>query len=246
MMKKYELMKDDNICVSGKTLYRIRALVNFDRVRAGDIGGYVEGEHNLSNAGNAWICGDAQVFENARVSDNALVCDHARIFGNADVSGNTWIIDDARVYGNALASGNAIISDNAQIYGEAQAYDNARIYGDAQVFGEVLVRDDAQVYGSAQVCGDAWVYGKALVCGGAAISKTDHIVVVGPIGIRDDYTTFFRNNKNGITVTCGCFTGDIDQFLKWVSATHGDSKHAVVYKLAAELAQKQIALEAEE
>lgn len=70
--KKYEMLQDQTIEWCGRTLYRIRALRDFGNVRAGDVGGYIECERNLSQDGNTWVCGDA------RVSDNALVC------GNAD------------------------------------------------------------------------------------------------------------------------------------------------------------------
>ena len=43
-MKKYELMQDDTIQISGETLYRIRALRDFWGVRAGEIGGYIAKE----------------------------------------------------------------------------------------------------------------------------------------------------------------------------------------------------------
>lgn len=66
-MKKYELVLDDTIQVLGETLYRIRALRDFGGVRAGDIGGYIAKEKNLSHDRNAWVYGDAQVSGDARV-----------------------------------------------------------------------------------------------------------------------------------------------------------------------------------
>ena len=77
--KKYELLQDQTIEWRGRTLYRIRALRDFGAVHAGDVGGYIECERNLSQDGNAWVSGDA------RVSDNALVCGDACVYGNTDV-----------------------------------------------------------------------------------------------------------------------------------------------------------------
>ena len=65
-MKKYELT-DESILIDGCSIYRIKALKDFGRVKAGDLGGFVEREKNLSHEGDCWVCGDAQVFENARV-----------------------------------------------------------------------------------------------------------------------------------------------------------------------------------
>ena len=63
-MKKYELTTDTKI-VLGKKLFRIKALVSFGNVKAGDLGGYVERENNLSHEGKAWVSGDAKVFGDA-------------------------------------------------------------------------------------------------------------------------------------------------------------------------------------
>ena len=71
-MKKFELTNDTKI-VFGKKLFRIKALVSFGNVKAGELGGYVEKEENLSHDGNAWVYGNARVCGNARVYDNARV-----------------------------------------------------------------------------------------------------------------------------------------------------------------------------
>ena len=115
--KKYELTDEFIEHWSGKKLYRIRALVSFGVVVAGQLGGFVESEKNLgqSLSGDAWVSG------NAEVSGDALVS------GNAKVSGNAWVSGDARVSGDAEVSG------------------NARVYGDALVSGDALVRSYAVI-----------------------------------------------------------------------------------------------------
>ena len=105
-MKKYELTSETKVFL-GKTLYRIKALVQFGNVNAGDLGGWIEKEENLSQSGNAWVYGDA------RVSGNAWVYGDARVSGNAEVSGNARVSGDARVYGDARVSGNAWVYGNA-------------------------------------------------------------------------------------------------------------------------------------
>ena len=70
MMKKFELMTESKMNVFGKTLFRIRALVDFSFVKAGDVGGWIEEEGNLSQSGNAWVYGDARVYGNAEVCGN--------------------------------------------------------------------------------------------------------------------------------------------------------------------------------
>ena len=102
------------------------------------------------------------------------------------------------------------------------------------------MKNDAWVYGNAEVYGDAKVYGNAKVCGAAEIYKINHFLAVGPIGSRDDFTTFYRDKNKEITVKCGCFLGKIDEFLEKVQQTHGSSRHAAAYRAAAELAKTQI------
>ena len=99
--------------------------------------------------------------------------------------------------------------------------------------------------GKAWVCGDAEVWGNAEVWDNAEVFSASHVLVIGAIGSRDDFTTFFRDKDNEITVKCGCFLGKIDKFLEKVTQTHGDSKYALVYRAAVEVARLQIDLSGE-
>nr|DAD90121.1 MAG TPA: Putative transferase, nesg, ydcK, Structural Genomics.38A [Siphoviridae sp. ctnN38] len=117
--------------------------------------------------------------------------------------------------------------------------------GKAWVWGNAKVCGDAKVWGNAKVCGDAEVCGDAKVCGDAEVFSASHVLVIGAIGSRDDFTTFFRDKDNEITVKCGCFLGKIDKFLEKVTQTHKDSKYAFVYRAAVEVAKLQIDLSLE-
>ena len=75
-MKKYELT-DETLKIGEITLHRIKAVVAFAGVSAGETGGWVEKEENLDQAGDAWVYGDAMVYGAARVSGEA------RVFGDA-------------------------------------------------------------------------------------------------------------------------------------------------------------------
>ena len=128
MSKKYELTNETKTLADGTVLHRIRALMEprFG-VEAGELGGFVEGENNLSQDGDAWVYGDACVSGNAWVSGNACVSGYAKVYGNAKVSGDAWVSGDAKVYGDAWVYGNAKVSDYAEVYG------NAKVSGDAEV-----------------------------------------------------------------------------------------------------------------
>ena len=128
-MKKYELTSETKDFM-GRTLYRIRALVSFGDVRAGDLGGWVEAEKNLGQDGNAWVYGNAEVYGNARVFGDA------RVYGNAEVYG------DARVYGNAEVYG------NARVFGDARVYGNAWVDKTGAIFwiGAIGSRNDTTTF----------------------------------------------------------------------------------------------------
>ncbi|MCI9078318.1 MAG: hypothetical protein HFH68_05240 [Lachnospiraceae bacterium] len=175
-------------------LNRIRALKDFGNVKAGDIGGWIECEKNLSQKGDAWVGGDAKVYGNAIVRDNAKVYDNAKVCGNA------------KVY------------DNAIVYDSAKVYDNAKVCGSAKVCGNAIVRDNAIVY------------------------MPNHVLVIGAIGSRNDFTTFYRGRDGQIMVRCGCFGGTLDTFLRVVDKTHGSNHYADVYRAAAKVAELQINL----
>jgi len=69
MEKKY-ILTDDVIDFNSHTLHRIKAVRDFDCVKAGDLGGFIESEKNLDHDGDAWLTGDAWVYE---PSDIALI-----------------------------------------------------------------------------------------------------------------------------------------------------------------------------
>ena len=71
-MKKFELTSEFITNIFGTKLFRIKALIEFGNVKAGELGGFVEKEENLNHEGNAWVYG------------NARVCGDARVYGNAD------------------------------------------------------------------------------------------------------------------------------------------------------------------
>ena len=98
--RHYKLIDQTTTAPDGSTLYRIRALrdLPWHGVKAGDLGGYVAGTHNL--AGNGWVSDRGQVFGDADVSrrDHVLTISsassegsHATLFRTAD--GGHLLID---------------------------------------------------------------------------------------------------------------------------------------------------------
>ena len=130
---------------------------------------------------------------------------------------------DAWVSGNARVFGDAWVSGNASVFGDA------RVSGDAWVFGDARVSGDAWVSGNASVFGDAWVSGEA------KIHEPSDIALIKGFGSEFRATSFFRCVDGFVRCQCGCFYGTIDEFRSKVRETHGDSKYAKEYLMAADL-----------
>ena len=103
-MKKYELTTE-TLQFAGRILHRIKAVKDFDFIQAGEFGGWIEKEENLSQDDNAWIYYNAMVFGNANVFGNAKVYGYAKVYDNANID------DYAEVYGMAVIKGDAKVHD---------------------------------------------------------------------------------------------------------------------------------------
>lgn len=165
---KYELT-NSMTSSGGRILYRIKALKDFGDVKAGDLGGYVESEDNLSHEGTCWIYDNAKVYDNAYVSRSATIYDNAKVYNNAVVSdeasvfGHAQVSDDAGVFEKAKVFDSAKVFGCAEVYDTAKVFDSARVFARANIYGSASVFGYAKVYGNGMVCGDAKVFGKAEV-----------------------------------------------------------------------------------
>ena len=107
--RHYELT-DETIEFDGHTLHRIRCTEDFLNITKGTLGGFVEGYENLCD--EAWVDGDAKVY------DGALIDGQAFVANNACVSHHAQISDKAVVGGKASVSGDTVfIGGNVRIYG---------------------------------------------------------------------------------------------------------------------------------
>ena len=197
-MKKYELTTE-TLQFAGRTLHRIKAVKDFDSIKAGEFGGWIENEKNLSQDDNAWIYGNAMVFDNAKVYGNANVSGNAKVYGNANISYY------AKVYGNANVFGNANVSDYANVFGNAEVYDYANVSDYAKVYG------NAEVYGNANISYYAKVYGNAVIKGDAIVhDAVDYIVFKNFWSSGRYFTWTSSNNKWSV----GCFYGTGEELIK--------------------------------
>lgn len=185
MSKKYEMLDDFKVHM-GKKLYRIVALKDIERygVKAGDLGGWIEKEENLSQSGDCWVGG------------NAMVYDDAQVFSDA------WIYDDA------------VICECALVHGEAYVYDNAVINGKAHVLDKAHVYDNAVIRDCAIVSGNVWVFDRTVICGNAEVYKDTDYLYLNSFGTIKDIATAFRCKDNLIKIKSGslyCAIGDFKE-----------------------------------
>lgn len=205
-MKKFELTTEC-ITVCGEKLFRIRAILPFENIEAGELGGYIAKEENLDHDGTAWVAENAHVFGNARVS------------GNARVAGNAYVFENAHVAGNAYVGGRSCVFDNAHVAGNARATENAHVCGDAYVVGNACACGNVHVAGNALVAGNARVSGESYVVGTACVVRDADYASVKGFGRMHRHTTFFRCADGIVRVRCGCFYGQIPEFRERVKNT---------------------------
>ena len=191
-MKKYELTTE-TLQFAGRTLHRIKAVKDFGSIQAGEFGGFIEKEENLSQDDNAWIYYNAMVFDNANV------------FGNAKILGNTKVFGNLNVFGNAIVSGYAKVYGKANIYGNAEVSDYVRICDNAEVSDYVKVYDFAEVYGNVRICGNATIKSDAKVH-----DNEDYIVFKNFWSSGRHFTWTRSNNKWSV----GCFYGTGEELIK--------------------------------
>lgn len=105
--KKYELSVETKQ-VDGAILHRVKALIDFNDVKAGDLGGWVESESNLSQGGTCWVY------------DDAIVCDSAVVDGGAQIRQSACVVEKARVTDLSVVQGEVVIGGTAVITGSAR------------------------------------------------------------------------------------------------------------------------------
>ncbi len=166
--------------IRGARYYRIKAIKDFGDVKAGDIGGFVASEANLSQEGNCWVYDDASVLENAQVYGNASIKDNARVSGNAKICGNATVLGKANVSENAKVKCEAVIRDNAKVYGNCEIDGKATVSGNARISGKAIVCAYAKVYGDTLIKGSAIIsgektriHGKSFISGNSKIANAD-------------------------------------------------------------------------
>ena len=154
--KKYEiLMNEENtIEFNGRTLHRIRALKDFDDVKAGDIGGYVESEWNLSQYGICWI------YDDAICMDNAWVCNSAKMYNRSCMYNNSKMLDNSIMYDYSRMYDNTMMYDNSKMFDNSIMFDNSRMFDNSKMYDNSIMLDNSEMFGNSILKNNDKLYGK--------------------------------------------------------------------------------------
>ena len=210
MKKKYKLT-NETIIVDGIILHRIKAIRDFDDVNAGDLGGYIEKEDNLSHEGNCWVYNDAKVYNNAKIKHNAKIYDNAKIKHNAKIYDNARIYDNALIFGYSIIYDNVLITDYAKIYDYAQLSHYVHISENAEIYENSWVSDNIYISGNVIVKGDVTIFGRSEICGNAIISNSSDYIVFKNWWSSGRFFIWTRSNNMW---KVGCFYGTGEELIK--------------------------------
>lgn len=191
----------DNGTVHKYTVRQIEAARDFNDVKAGALGGWIEDESNLNHEGNCWIYDhNSAVFAGARVTGNARVTQPCMISHGASLTDECWI-DGADISHGAVISERAMVQKSL-VRGECRISGDARVMHQSQVIAAIGLTEDRdqrlQIYENATVSASrivhqTQIFGHALV----KYAFVEHRAAIYENAILDG------NEENNIWV-CDC------------------------------------------
>ena len=163
-MEKYELIKESKTYFEGREIFRIRALKNFGTVKAGDVGGWVCSENNLSQEGDCWIYNEAKcldnamIFDNAKMYDNSVMCNNAKMYNNAIMLNNSTMFDSSRMYDNSTMFNNAMMFDNSIMLNDSKMFNNSVMRNNSEMYDNALMGDNAKMFDNSRMYDNAKMF----------------------------------------------------------------------------------------
>ncbi len=185
MSKKYELVKENTTTMDNVTLYQIRSLITIPEheVTIGTLGGFVEGEHNLSQESSCWIEEGSVVMGKATIENDSIIHKGCVIKDKAIIKGKSSLED-------TLVQSRSIIEDST-IYGMGDVRSEIDLchIRDARIQGSILY--DTRIFGEYEtIITLSQIREYTSILGDCIIEES---TVTGPITIVDS------------TLTCGTF-----------------------------------------
>ncbi|EAM5124188.1 hypothetical protein EI268_21760 [Salmonella enterica] len=149
-------------------LRQLIAVMDFNDVKAGTVGGWVDADSVLSQQGDCWIYDEnAMAFASTEITDNARITQPCTLYNNVRIGDNVWIdradiSDGARISDNVTIESSSVRGECA-IYGDA-TITHAFIEHRAEVFDFALIEGNKD--NNVWICDCAKVYGHARVIAG--------------------------------------------------------------------------------
>lgn len=222
--KKYELLKEETLKYRGKTLYRIRALKDFNDVKAGDRGGWIESEDNLSQKYTCWVYDNSKVFDEATIKECSVVRGEVSIGGVSILTEYSEIRGRVEVLGSVNLAHYATINCSGKIRGKVYMLNHSHITGYIEVDGKITMTGTSNIEGIVYVRGNLAMDNASSIKGEGvtihSIVDLKHTASIqGSITIRDN--AIFKGN---VVITSN------DQFLvfknTWSSGRHFTYTHS--------------------
>lgn len=199
--EKYQLT-DKKKTMFGEVLYQIQAVRDFTRadgtkIKRGELGGFIQGIHSLSQKGLSWVDETSAVMRSAKITGDALVFDESLISDNAVLSEKS-VSKNSKIFGKAVVSGqsqilNSTVADNAIVQGKCEIL-NSNIGDDAIISGSdikihsSIVMDKAQIKDRASLFDNIAVMNNATICGDSVLDG--YIAVMGNVYIKSGIFNF--------------------------------------------------------
>lgn len=244
--KKYRIVKGYERKINGIIIHRIQALKDFGDLKAGDLGGWIENESNLSQEGNCWVypgsvvCRDSVVQDNAKIAGDSIINEHCFISDNAHIRDGSMCCGKS-VGQPVIIRGKSSVS-NSDIFGHVKIWEGEIIKSIIRGYNGPTVIDSGFVIRSTCIENDGQNIlkigdGAGRIIGGKITKEEDYLLLKG-LGSANRLTTFYRGKKNDIQVKCGCFKGSISEFEQKVMQTYElDTLYSDEYLAAALMAK---------
>lgn len=165
MSRKYVFENEEQKRKQG-VVYRIRALVDIPLhgVKAGDLGGFIESDKNLSHQGNAWVADEAVVMGKGGITGDVLVKD-------------TAVVRNSTLAGHAVVEGEALVEE-CDIEGDSHVFSHQAIVKNCTFRGQnIQIVEEARV----ENVFDSGFATSVIVCGNAMIrnENAEDLILTG-------------------------------------------------------------------
>lgn len=129
----------------GTKVYRVQALKDFNDVKEGDLGGYVESEDNISFAKDdtSWVYDDSIVYGNGKVERNSVVYKNSEVKDSRITNGSN-VSHDSKIEYSRI--------DNSVVQGAETFYANIK---ESELSHEVVVKnsrlENSEVHNESEI-----------------------------------------------------------------------------------------------